>query len=520
MVTKHDAPRRSPPLVLDARIDGDSKSLWTDGVELPARPSLDGDITVEVCIVGAGIAGLTTAYLLARERVSVVVLDDKALGGGQTGRTTAHLSAALDDGFHRLEQLHGREGARLAVESHAAAIDRIEAICLAESIHCDFRRVDEYLFTPVGSPSHELERERDAAMRAGLSVDLLVRAPLAFATGPTLRFANQAQFHPLKYMAGLVRAIIRDGGQIYCGTHADTIVGGEPARVQTTCGPIVTARAVVVATNAPVNDLAVIHTKQTANRSYVISASIPKGSVVEALYSDTLDPYHYVRVQAGADRDVLIVGGEDHKTGQERDPQLRWTRLEQWARERFVGMGNVEHMWSGQILEPVDGLAFIGRNPLDADNVYVATGDSGHGITHGTIAGILLTDLIQRRENSWRRLYDPSRRALRSLTDFVRGNLNVSAQYADWLGRGDSVEIVRGEGAVVRRGLSMIATYVDEHGKTHECSAACPHLGGVVRWNRAEKTWDCPCHGSRFDPLGRVIEGPAISDLARISEGE
>lgn len=508
---------------LEPARDGATTSLWAVDAALPELPRLECDLTVDVCIVGAGISGLTTAYMMTREGRSVVVIDDKAPGGGQTERTTAHLSAALDDGLHRLEQLHGKDGARLAVESHAIAIDRIEAICASESISCDFLRVDEFLFASPGGSIDELQQECAAARRAGLDAEMVPRAPIAFDTGTCLRFARQAQFHPLAYLAGLVRAVVRDGGQIYSRTHADTIIGGERARVQTSHGPIVMARSLVVATNAPVNDLAVIHTKQSAYRSYVITARVPKNGVTIALYSDMLDPYHYVRVQPGETYDTLIIGGEDHKTGQSAHPEKSWERLEQWARERFPMMGEVEHPWSGQILEPVDGLAFIGRNPMDDDNVYIATGDSGHGLTHGTIAGILLTDLIQHRDNPWATLYAPTRRTLRSLKKLARVDLNAAAQYADWLQRGDAssaAELAPGKGAIVRRGLRLIATYIDETGTRHECSAACPHLGAVVRWNQAERTWDCPCHGSRFDPHGRVIEGPAISDLAQIVDDD
>ncbi|MGE0547157.1 MAG: FAD-dependent oxidoreductase [Kofleriaceae bacterium] len=503
--------------------DGDTTSLWMADTELPQRERLDHDVSVEVCIVGAGIAGLTTAYLLSREGRSVIVIDDKPPGGGQTARTTAHLSAVLDDGFHRLEQLHGRTGARAAVQSHAFAIDQIESICGLEAIDCGFTRLDEYLYTPPEVPpdklTRDLEREAAAARRAGLAVEWVPRAPLGFDTGPCLKFGQQAQFHPLAYTNGLVRAIEMRGGRIYSQTHADIVRGGDLARIQTGHGPTITAAIVIVATNVPVNDLAVIHTKQAPHRSYVITARIPRGSIPLALYSDTLDPYHYVRIEQGNEFDTLIVGGEDHRTGQDQQPERKWARLVEWAQQRFPMMGEVDRLWSGQILEPVDGLGFIGRNPMDADNVYIATGDSGHGMTHGTIAGILLTDLIQNRQNPWTELYSPTRRSLRAVTDFMTNQLNVAAQYAEWFQRGDvgaAEAIPLGQGAVVRRGLRLIATYMDLNGVRHECSAACPHMGGVVHWNRAEHTWDCPCHGSRFDPYGRVVEGPAITGLTPI----
>ena len=502
---------------------GQSTPVWLVGTEVPEFSALTDDLRADVCIVGAGIAGLTTAYLLARAGRSVVVLEDGAIGGGETSRTTAHLSSALDDRFYRLERLHGARGAQLAAASHAAAIDRIEAICGEEKIECDFERLNGYLFVPPGEDDEILELELEAAARARLSgVELVARAPLTgFETGPCLRFPRQAQFHPMKYLAGLARAIAAQGGKIFTATHADEIAGGSPARVRTADGREVTAGAVVVATNSPVNDIVTIHTKQSAYRTYAVGARVPRGAVKRALYWDTPDPYHYVRV-AGADGgDVLIVGGEDHKTGQADDAGERYARLEAWARERFPMIEAVEYRWSGQVMEPIDGLAFIGRNPGDEPNVYIATGDSGHGMTHGTIAGLLITDLIQGVENPWATLYDPGRITLRAAKEFARENLNVAAQYADLVTGGEvesEAEVAPGAGAVLRRGLKKVAVYRDEAGALHKRSAFCPHLGCVVDWNSAELTWDCPCHGSRFDARGKVVNGPAISDLGAADE--
>jgi len=499
-----------------------SVSAWMSDSVIPELLPLTRDAAADVCIVGAGIAGLSTAYLLAREGKSVVVLDDGPIAGGQTQRTSAHLSNALDDRFTELEKVHGVEGARLAAESHTAAIERIDAIVRQERIECDFKRVDGYLFVPPGRPTDVLDRELGAARRAGLEgVELVERAPIpSFDTGPSLRFPRQAQFHPLKYLAGLSDAIRALGGKIHTRTHVSRIEGGAKARIETSRGPVVTADAVVVATNVPINDLVAIHTKQAPYLSYAIAARVPIGVVPHALYWDTLEYYHYVRLQPMAeDSDLLIVGGEDHKEGQVIDQADRWNRLETWARERFPMMGEVESRWSGMVMETTDGLAFIGRNPLDKDNVYIATGDSGMGLTHGTIAGILLTDLILGRENPWSQIYDPSRKPVWGMAwkEFLRENINVAKQYAvDWLS-GSEVEapedIARGEGAVVRRGLQKVAIYRDDHEVCHERSAICPHLGCIVHWNGAEKTWDCPCHGSRFDALGQVINGPANSPL-------
>jgi glycine/D-amino acid oxidase-like deaminating enzyme/nitrite reductase/ring-hydroxylating ferredoxin subunit len=417
-----------------------------------------------------------------------------------------------------------------------AAVNRIEQIVKLEQIDCDFERLDGYLFASVFDKQETLEREYEAARRAGISdVALVERAPLPnFDTGRALRFPNQGQFHPVKYLAGLARAIERFGGRIFCGSHVSAVEGGSPARVRIKDGPTVTAAAVCVCTNASISDYVITHAKQAPYRTYVVSFRIPRGSLPPALWWDTPDPYHYVRLaRLDGDRgptkgevleDALVVGGEDHKTGQAHDMDERWRCLEEWTRERFPNVGDVLYRWSGQVVEPFDYLSHIGRNPDGAEKVFMASGDSGHGMTHGTIAGILLTDLVQGRENPWEKLYDPKRAHVQrsSAFEFLKENLNVAAQYLDYVtpGQASADEIPRGEGRVVRRGLHKIACYRDESGTLHERSAVCTHLRCIVDWNPAEKSWDCPCHGSRFDPLGKVLNGPAIEPLPPVEGGD
>lgn len=498
-----------------------NNSIWMATADTPSQPRLQENIRTDVCIVGAGIAGLTTAYLLAQEGRSVVVLDDGPIGGGMTGRTTAHLTNAFDDRYCEVEKLHGEEGARLTAASHTMAIEKVAEIVRREQIDCEFQLVDGYLYAPPPDKEELLDEELAATHRAGLTdVEKVARAPInSFDTGPALRYPRQAQFHPLTYLSGLTMAIRRDGGRLFGQTHATTIEGGSNAHIETSHGPVVTCDVIVVATNTPVNDRVAIHTKQAPYVTYVIGASVPKGSITRALYWDTLDPYHYIRLQSHNDRDVLIVGGEDHKTGQASDCVERYARLEQWTRERFPQTGEIEFRWSGQVMEPADYLAFIGRNPLDSDNVFVATGDSGQGMTHGTIAGMLLTDLIQGRKNRWEDLYSPSRVTLRAISEYAGENINVAGQFADYITAGDiksANELKPGQGAVMREGLSKIAVYRDETGQVHRRSAVCPHLGCVVSWNACERTWDCPCHGSKYTAEGRVYNGPANTDLGPI----
>jgi len=500
-------------------------SIWMETVDLPQPPPLESDQKTDVCVIGAGIAGLTTAYLLSQSRKRVIVVDDGPIASGQTEMTTAHLASAIDDRFSEIERMHGRDGARLAAESHASAIELIERIVGAEKIDCDFVRLDGYLFVPPGESTEILDQEFEAARRTGIvHVERVPRAPLDFDTGPCLKFARQGQFHPLKYLAALTRAIERQGGKIHTRTRAESVEGGQPATVTLRGGHKITAEAVVVATNTPINDRIAMHTKQAPYTTYAIGAVVPAGSVHRSLYWDTRDDYHYVRLQKmpgpGQSHDVLIVGGEDHKSGQAHDGPQRLARLESWARERFPQMGPVEFRWSGQVMETVDGLGYIGRNPLDYENVYIITGDSGMGMTHGSLGAMLVADLVLGFDNPWKELYEPSRKPpLRALKEFTTENLNVAGQYGAWFTSGEvrSVdEIPPGEGAIMRRGLSKAAVYRDPRGKVIECSAVCPHLGCVVSWNTVEKTWDCPCHGSRFDADGTMINGPANSDLKEL----
>lgn len=389
--------------------DSQTTSIWMATANTPSQSRLKESIRTDVCIIGAGIAGLTTAYLLGREGRSVVVLDDGSSGGGMSGRSTAHLSNAYDDRYFEIEKRHGEDCSRLTADSHTAAIEKISEIVSSERIDCDFEWVDGFLFCAPGDSVALLDVELASAHRAGLTgVEKVARAPItSFDTGPALRFPRQAQFHPIKYLDGLVKAIMRDDGRLFAHTHATKIEGGSQARIATSHGPVVTSDVVVVATNTPLNDRGSIHTRQAPYVTYAIGVRIPKASVTRGLYWDTGDPYHYIRLQRD---DVLIVGGEDHKTGQANDSDERFARLEQWTRERFPQSLEVMYRWSGQVMEPLDGLAFIGRSPVDEDNVYLATGDSGQGMTHGTIAGMLLTDLIQDRSNKWEGLYSPARK--------------------------------------------------------------------------------------------------------------
>lgn len=522
---------QAPPKSSDTRTitglhAGRTTSVWHASPS-PGAP-LRADVDTDVVVVGGGITGLTTAWLLAKKGARVVVVDDGPIGSGETERTTAHLASALDERFVHLEKLHGKDNARLAAQSHAQAIDQIEAIVRELQIDCDFQRVDGYLFAADDDDSDgsDLDDECAAAVRAGLVAEVVDAIPSLPRLGRAVRFSNQAEFEPMRYLHAMALACEARGVVLCTNTHADRIEGGDAPKVVTDDGfTISAAKAVVVATNTPVNDILALHTKQLPYRSYVIGLRVAAGALPHALWWDTGDPYHYVRVMRGvgdnAGHDVLIVGGEDHKTGQVDDATERFDLLEAWARERFVVGARVSE-WSGQVMEPIDGLAFIGKNPLDHDNVYVATGDSGHGLTHGTIAGMMLSEMIFGvDDHPWAALYDPRRKSLQGITDYAKESFNVAVQYARWLKGSDVAhdeDIPRGSGAVQRRGLSLVAVSVGDDGCRHECSAVCPHLGAIVAWNDLEKSWDCPLHGSRFTPTGAVMNGPTNKGLERLGD--
>ncbi|KAJ3087332.1 hypothetical protein HK102_011323 [Quaeritorhiza haematococci] len=540
---------------------GSTHPYWLDDPNFKGQTlfgPLQENLETEVIIVGAGISGLTTAYLLTRAGKRVVVLEDGQIASGETGRTTAHLAFGLDDHYCVLSKLHGAEGARMAAESHSAAIDMIEKIVKTHGIDCGFERVNGYLMSHVPSTARAYRKEAEPLLKREYhvaredaritDVELLLEAPIplakTFPIGIAVKFPRQAQIQPLSYMQGLAR-VLRDEGRmaggscnIFTDTHAEKMEGGKgTAKVVTRDGRTVVGQHLVLATNVPLTNRLVLWERLEPYRTYVIAAEVPNpSSHTKALFWDTADPYHYVRYTS--DMRTIIIGGEDHLVGQQRKGERvkegmfksshiatedtsfyeeRYKRLEDWARERF-DMGKVIAKWSGQIIEPVDGLAYIGRNPMDADNVYVITGDSGNGMTHGTLGAQIIHDLILDRPNPWAKLYDPSRApSIRNIPEMFKHLADANWQYKRWLRRGDVNtidELAPDSGAVMTHGASKpYAVYKDKEGGIHTCTAVCPHMNGIVTWNAEEKTWDCPVHGSRFDRYGRVLNGPASSNL-------
>jgi glycine/D-amino acid oxidase-like deaminating enzyme/nitrite reductase/ring-hydroxylating ferredoxin subunit len=495
-----------------------SRSLWANVEVRHEAPLLDRDERADVVVIGAGIAGLSAAYELQRKGLGVVVVDRAAIGGVMTARTTAHLASDSDDGFDTLIKVHGLDGARTFHASHAAAIDRIAQILDEEKIDCDFRRLDGYLFPGPNTQPKDLDPEYDAARRIGMPVERARGLPFEGLTDVgCLRYPKQARFHPLRYLRGVAGALASRGARLHAGTAVMEVGEQDGAvTVKTANGRTISAGAAVVAANSPIADRVALHSKQAPYRSYAIALTIPKDTIEDALYWDTLDPYHYVRLQPGPGAiDELIVGGGDHKTGEANDAQARLEGLESWARALIPTLGKVTHRWSGQVLEPIDAAAFSGRNP-GSERVFVHTGDSGQGITHGVLGGMLLAELITGGTSAWAAFYDPARKASSAAGQFISENLTAAKNLAEYVTPGELASfdvLAPGHGAIVRSGLSKVAAYRDENGRLITRSAACTHLGCHVHWNAFERCWDCPCHGSHFAPDGTVLNGPAVTPL-------
>ena len=519
----------NPDPLNPSKTSGTHQTYWLESKPAPAFAPLNHSVSTDVLVIGGGISGLNTAYCLLKSGKKVVLVEDGQLFSGETGRTTAHLTVALGYRYSELISRFGKDTAARIAESHQAAINWIENTAKLENIDCDFKRVDGYLFLDPTDEAKTLEDEYAATKDLGLLTDMKAQVPgLSAEEGErAIHYPEQGQFHVTKFLTGIAQAIVRMGGEIYTNSKAEHI-NSEGAKVN---GFDIKAQHIVVATNTPVNDFVTMHTKQWPYRTYVIGCKIPKGTLPYALWWDTGNqdskwiekPYHYLRLNPFDEtHDLLISGGEDHRTGQADDEHIseedRYTRLIEWTKKRVPAAHTVDYRWSGQVMEPLDGIAFLGKNPGD-DNVYILTGHSGNGMTHGTIGAIIITDLIKGQKNTWTDIYSPSRIKLGTAGDYLKEIGNMTVQYGDWFNSGDVPEVTdlkAGEGGIISHGLHKIAAYRDEQGAIHAFNAVCPHLGCIVQYNGDEKSFDCPCHGSRFSTSGKVVYGPANRDLKRV----
>jgi glycine/D-amino acid oxidase-like deaminating enzyme/nitrite reductase/ring-hydroxylating ferredoxin subunit len=499
-----------------------SKSIWIDESPIDkTHNSLKNTVKADVCIVGGGITGVTAAYLLTKAGKKVVLLERDMIGGGETAYTTAFITYIFDEYLHDIVRHVGEGTARIVWESGKRAIDLIEEIVTKEKIDCEFKRVPAYVYTNTKKDKEKyLDKEVEIGKRLGFDISLFESKELGFKNTGGMKICCQAKFQPLQYIQSLMKIAETNGAEVYEQTEVrDWENKGERVEVRTDKGTV-EASYVLFATHAPINSAMNVQLKLTPYQTYVIEGELPKNTLAEALYWDTEEPYHYLRIDKCNTYDRFILGGEDHKTGQEgkTTPQQRWDNLEKYLQTILPDIKyEIKHRWSGQIYESVDGIPYIGSNPLHK-NELLGTGFAGNGMTFGTITAKLCSDIVLKRSSDWLSVYNPSRisgakNAVAAGVDYIKemtmGRLFKRATVSE-----EDVEV--DEGAVIEIDGKKVALYKDKDGTEPKLSAVCTHAGCIVDWNSAEKTWDCPCHGSRFSKNGEVLRGPARKSLERI----
>ena len=498
-----------------------NRPLWLEHAD-SRYPALEGDVEVDVAVIGAGITGATAAHLLKQAGLRVALLETSRVAFGATGYTTAKLTVGHNLVYRSLTESHGAHVARRYARSNQEAIERVAALVAEHGIECDFERASNYVYTEDEASAGELEREAEAARAAGISAELTTETDLPYPVAAAIRVENQAQFHPWRYVAALARLVDGDGSHVFERTRATGVRSDARCRVET-AGGAVTAGHVVVATQLPFLDRGLFFAKAHPTKSYAVAATVPAEDAPRGMYITSDEPTRSVRsAPAGDRRRALIVGGESHKPGTDPHAGERYERLEAFLRERF-GVAEAEHRWSTHDYVPVDELPYIGRLRRGDDRVLVATGFAKWGMTKGTLAAAILTDAILGRPSEYADLYDSTRfDPARSARRFARENGQVGARFVGARvrprpGREDVERLAPGEGTIARIGGRQYAVHRDEAGELHVLSARCTHLGCIVGWNPADRAWECPCHGSRFAADGTLVQGPATADLDRRS---
>jgi glycine/D-amino acid oxidase-like deaminating enzyme/nitrite reductase/ring-hydroxylating ferredoxin subunit len=491
------------------------ESVWIATSERTAFGALDAPAEADVAVLGAGIAGLTTALLLKNAGLRVVVVEAGEVCAATTGHTTAKVSAQHGLIYDTLSSKFGDDGARAYAEASLAAVDLMEALVREHGVDCDWERRPAYAYTEQDSQVSQIENEVEAARQAGCPASYTEETDLPWQVKAAVRFENQAQFHPRRYCLALARLVDGDGSRVIERTRALDVDDGSPCVVKTERHDV-RAAFVVLATHLPFLDQGAFFAKCHPEREYVLGVALDQ-PVPRGMYISVDQPTRSVRQHPFDGGELLILGGDSHKTGQNDDTERHYRALEDFARERF-GVRSVEYRWSTQDQMSVDQVPYIGRLRRASERLYLATGFNKWGMTSGTLAGVVISDQILERDNPWTELFDPNRvKPLVSAKQFVKENVNVARRFVgDRITQRASVSVADigpGEGAVISVGRKQIAVSRDTGGSVHAVSARCTHMGCIVNWNTAEATWDCPCHGSRFAHDGSVLEGPAVAAL-------
>jgi glycine/D-amino acid oxidase-like deaminating enzyme/nitrite reductase/ring-hydroxylating ferredoxin subunit len=492
-------------------------SLWLDTAPESDFPRLDRPLSVDVVVLGGGMVGISTALLLKRAGMTVAVVEADRVGAGVTGHTTAKLSSLHGLTYAKLSSSFGEDGARAHGAANQAGIEQVAQWVEEEAIDCDFRRKPNYTYATSRDTLGDIEKEVEAAQRAGLPASYTEDADLPYPIAGAVRFEDQAEFHPRRFLLALAALIPGDGSHVFERTRATGVSEGRPCRVNTT-GPTLTAGHVVVATHFPILDRGLYFARIHPERSYALGVRV-HGATPQGMYISAEQPTRSIRSHPTGDGEVLIVGGEGHKTGQGGDTLQRYKALERFAREHW-DVESIEYQWASQDNETVDHVPYIGKLAPVSHRIYTATGFKKWGLAQGVAAAMILEDLILERENPWADLYDPGRmKPLAAAKDLVTENANVATRFVgDRItkrGRRDAADLAPGEADIAQLDGDKVAAFRDEDGTLHAVSPVCTHLGCQVNWNSGDRSWDCPCHGSRFSPDGEILHGPAVRPLER-----
>jgi glycine/D-amino acid oxidase-like deaminating enzyme/nitrite reductase/ring-hydroxylating ferredoxin subunit len=494
-------------------------SFWIETTPETDYPPLTDRVSVDVAVVGAGITGITAAVLLKRAGKTVALLDSKRIVHGATGYTTAKVTSGHGAGYSTIRKGFGEGGTRLYAEANQAALERIAQFVREDGIDCDFERKTNYVYAESEEEVSQLRQEAEVERKAGLAVSLVDETPLPFSVAAALRLENQAQFHPRKYLLALAETIPGDGSHVFEHSRVQDVKTGDTCEVVTERGTI-RAADVVIATHLPILDRGLFFAKTYPHRSYAVAAPLGQAPDPEGMYINSGTPTRSVRTLRDGDRVLIQVGGNGHKAAEEENTPARYDQLEQFLRDHWPDAGEVRYRWSTQDYMPHDQVPYVGRLRRRSEHVYAATGYKKWGMTNGTAAAIIISDAILGRRNPWADLYDAKRLVRRSgLTSFLKENLAAGVHFVvDRVAGADRAaveELKPGEGALVRIRGRKTAVYRAEDGTLHTLSPVCQHLYCLVDWNPAERSWDCPCHGSRYDATGHAIQGPTTKDLKR-----